>query len=586
MNLIEGFSPDDDEQTLEARVSNHLRIMGLNDAFGYGDWYTTRLGPIVEGTASRIVDYYFDRLRESTVDLIPTAAIEEGPSPNEAHVAPAASEPETEFLNYHFMEHALKNIDGWSESWTTEAEFSDFLLTHWAETYGFQVPKAIAEASTEAQLMEFLQFVHYYREAFYSKAGEYKSPYPEKILTEDYNDFLPLLALLNPAPLNDLQALLQALGIENEADAISVLRPKVELVYSRVGKQLPTDWTDLADPIRLANMQYEGLRDLVTRLNTDWDFKIDFGLDKEFHDGYLRYGYHNVYVDFDVLAGVDRSADLGLFMFLLSFWEPADYVITPPEIVGHIANREWVQAGVNAGLLLAPGLSGKMDNAADLIRRFDAVLNIPGAKWVVQRHDLLGRGFPEQAVDDIMAGRATRPRWGAGHGKYHDADEKIVAGASESIRLEFEAGKFLGNDLGYEVFYLLPDSPSEFRTHVHTVANYQGRGRPDFFITHLGEDGQAVLREFDVYSPTTVDFDGIFQGIKDKVRVRGSGEYRQADRIVLNLARVDGDVNLKELQRKLAGWDISHLDVPLKEVIVIDKIDRNYDLMDIWTFNG
>lgn len=168
MNLIEGFAPDDDEQTLEARVSNHLRIMGLNDAFGHGDWDRIWLEPIVEGTASRVVDYYFDRLRESTVDLIPTAAIEEDPSPNEAHVAPAASEPETEFLNYHFMEHTLKNIDGSSESWTTEAEFSDFLRTHWAETYGFQVPEAIAEASPEAQLLEFLQFVHYYREAFYS----------------------------------------------------------------------------------------------------------------------------------------------------------------------------------------------------------------------------------------------------------------------------------------------------------------------------------------------------------------------------------------------------------------------------------
>lgn len=82
-------------------------------------------------------------------------------------------------------------------------------------------------------------------------------------------------------------------------------------------------------------MQYEGLRDLVTRLNTDRDFKIDFGLDKEFHDEYLRYG-RTIHQDFDILAGVGRRADLGLFMFLLSFWEPADYVITIPEIIEHL----------------------------------------------------------------------------------------------------------------------------------------------------------------------------------------------------------------------------------------------------------
>lgn len=204
MNLIEGFEPDDDERTLEERVSNHLRIMGLNDAFGYGDWYTTRLGPIADSTAARIVDYYFDRVREATAGLVATAEIEGSQSLGKEHVAPAVSEPEPKFLNYHFMEHAQKNIDGWSETWTTEAEFSDFLLTHWTETYGIQVPGEIVEAPLEVQLAEFYLFVEYYRESYFSATGQYESPYPERILTEDYNDFLPLLALLNPAPLNDL----------------------------------------------------------------------------------------------------------------------------------------------------------------------------------------------------------------------------------------------------------------------------------------------------------------------------------------------------------------------------------------------
>ena len=272
MNIIEGFDPEDEEQTLKDRVENHLGIIGLNDAFGHGDWYTTRLGPIVEGAATRIVDYYFDRLRESTVDLIPTAAIEESPSPYEEHVAPAASEPETEFLNYHFMEHALKHIDGWSESWTTEAEFSDFLLTHWAETYGIQVPEAIAEVSPEAQLVEFLQFVHYYRQAFYSQTWQYESPYPERILTEDYNDFLPLLALLNPRPLNDLEALLDVFQWQEEADAVFVLRRRVEAVYSAMGFELPTDWEHMSDAVEMANMLYSGIEAMKARQDSDSSF--------------------------------------------------------------------------------------------------------------------------------------------------------------------------------------------------------------------------------------------------------------------------------------------------------------------------
>ena len=45
MNFIEGSDSDDDEQTIRRRVNNHLRILGLNDAFDRGDWYTPRLSP-------------------------------------------------------------------------------------------------------------------------------------------------------------------------------------------------------------------------------------------------------------------------------------------------------------------------------------------------------------------------------------------------------------------------------------------------------------------------------------------------------------------------------------------------------------
>ena len=584
MNIIEGANPEDDEQTLQQRVSNHLRIMGLNDAFGYGDWYTTRLDPSVSSAAARIVDYYFDRLRDSTAGLVATAAVEGNQSLSMEHVDPAVSEPESKFLNYHFMEHARKNIDGWSETWTSEAEFSDFLLTHWAETYGIQLPGEIVEAPLEVQLAEFSLFVGYHRESYFSATWQYESPYPEMILTKDYNDLLPLLALLNPAPLNDLGALLDVFGWVDEAGAVFVLRRRVEAVYSVQEEELPADWEHMSDAVEMAKMLYTGIEKLIARWQSDSTFlssndpaTAEFGRQYDLFSSPAE--------DFPRLAGIDTSADNGLFMFVLSLWEPADYIITLPEIVEHIGNRELVQAVVNTGLLLTPGLSGKMDNTADLIRRIDAALNVPGVNWFVKRHDLAARAFSKQAVEEIMAGRATRPRWGAGHGKLHGPDKEYLKNASEITHREYDVGDFLAGELGYEVVYIWPDSPSSFVTHVHTSANYQGRGNPDFFIMHPGEDGQIVLREFDVYSPTTDNLGTIFNEIKDKVRERGTGDYTQADRIALDLGRVKGKIDLEDLERKLKSWNTDHLAVPLKEVMVITRSGENYHMKHVWIFN-
>ena len=584
MNIIEGFDPDDDEQTLRDRVENYLGIIGLNDAFGHGDWYTTRLGPAVKHTATRIVDYYFDQVTSSESELRAALAAEHAQVPDEQQVKSEAPDNGPQQLNYHTLEHLRKYVDGWDDTWTTENDVSNFIITHWADTYGVQVPEAIVESPLEVQLAEFLLFVEYHRESYFSATWQYESPYPETILTEDYNDFLPLLALLNPRPLNDLEALLDVFEWQDEADAVFVLRRRVEAVFSVLEEELPADWEHMSDAVEMANMLYAGIEDMLARSQSDSTFlssidpaTLEFGRQ---YDLFSSPGE-----DFQRLARIDRSADHGLFMLLLSLWEPADYVLTIPEILEHIEKGEFFPATVNAGLLILPGFSGKMDNAADLIRRFDVALDIPGVNWFVKRHDLMSRGIPEQAVEEIVAGRATRPRWGAGHGKLYGPDEKYLETASEITRREYDVGEFLANELGYEVVYMWPDSPSAFVTHVHRSANYQGKGFPDFFIMHPGEDGQIVLREFDVYSPTTNNLNTIFGEIKDKVRQQGTGIYAQADRIVLDLSRAGDNIAIESLERRLKDWNTDHLAAPLKEIFVVGKIDENFHMKHIWTFN-
>lgn len=371
----------------------------------------------------------------------------------------------------------------------------------------------------------------------------------------------------------------------DEAGAVTVLRRRVEAVYSVQEEELPADWEHMSDAVEMARMLYAGIEKLKARSQSDSSF-LSSNDPAAFEFGRQYDLFSSPGEDFQRLAGIDSSADAGLFMFILSLWEPADYVMTPPEIVGHIANREWVQAVVNAGLLLAPGLSGKMDNAADFIRRFDAAFNVPGVNWFVKRHDLVARGFSEQAAKEIIAGRATRPRWGAGHGKFYRIDDGVSSKANKStqegIELEINAGKFLANELGYEIFYPGPVHSKGVRAHIHRRANYQGTGNPDFFIMHPGVDGHTVAREFDVYSPISNDPENIYDAIKDKVRHPRSKLYRQADRIVINLRRVEGDLDLESLKAILANKDTYFL----KEIIILDYKDGSYVLEDVLTVSS
>ena len=164
--------------------------------------------------------------------------------------------------------------------------------------------------------------------------------------------------------------------------------------------------------------------------------------------------------------------------------------------------------------------------------------------------------------------------------------EVVDSGASRetqrNIRAQNDVAEFLGSEGGYHVYSLGATDNNQLRTDWHDAIDYKGRGDPDIVILHRSDDGTLDGREFDIYSPNTTDVPKLVTRIKDKVRVRGSGDYRQADRIVLNLEFIQDGVDPAKLKSALEEADTYFL----KEIIVVGKVNDMYKKFDIWTFKS
>ena len=585
MNLIEGFDPDDDEQTLEGRVSNFLGLMGANDAFGHGDWYTTRLDPIVRNTATRIVDYYFDKVEPSQEAQIAASVSDEETMSDEQQVTAEAPQREPKRLNYHSLEHARKYIDGWDEAWTTEGDVSDLIIKKLADTYGIQVQEGFADLPIEDQLQEFLEFVYYHRESYYSRTGPYESPYPWYILVEDYDDFLPLLKLLKPAPLHGPEALADAFGFISEEHAVDYLRHHLELVYMDMGYDLPEDWSTHQDQIQLANMLYTVLEEIKLKRESDRDFDIEFGLDFKFQDAYGLQG-SDVNRDLARLAGTHKLPDYSQFLFILSvIAEPVDYVITGIEVLGDIFRGDGRSALIRALIGFVPGAWGRFykrfrsaDEIVDSFRYFDKVdqraLSVSGRKLP---DDLLNRGYPEQVVRALKSGETTRPV------RHRDRSRRIP---DDQLETSKDIGSRLQNDVadfmlqeGYLVEGLGPNTGAH-RMRVYKDVGHKPSGHPDLVIWQALPDGNYKERYFDVYSPESVKLTTIEREIRDKAS-------RQDGYVVLNLQRTTLD---EKALSTLHGYVSKSRH--LREVIIVDFVGETaagvklYKFVDIWTFDS
>ncbi len=354
MNFIEGFDPEDEEQTIRHRLNNHLRIIGLNDVFGHGDWYSTPMDP-----PTLLASPSF---QNDTIDM---AFADGNIGILQSRKPGAEEEDESQSINLASLNHLRTYVAGWDENWATEADLSHFIINKFANTYGVEVPDDFAGLSVEEQVMTLLQFVHYYREAYYSKTWQYESPHPLSILQEDYHDLLPLLELLDPRPLTDPAVLLDAFSFESQADATDYLRPKVELIYSKLGYELPANWADVEDAVLLANLLHTGIEDMFIRHESDGAFLSDYDPAViEFRNRYFDSGYSPLNEDFQRLSGTYQSPDYSLFAFVLSIvFEPVDWVLTGAEVVDAASKGDWGSALIDFLLSIAPFVSGRVDNA-------------------------------------------------------------------------------------------------------------------------------------------------------------------------------------------------------------------------------
>ena len=585
MNIIEGFDPDDDEQTLRDRVENYLGIIGLNDAFGHGDWYTTRLGPAVKHTATRIVDYYFDQVTSSESELRAALAAEHAQVPDEQQVKSEEPDHGPQQLNYHTLEHLRKYVDGWDETWTTKSDVSNFIINKLAETYEIQVQEGFANLPIEEQLQEFLEFIYYHREAYYSHTWQYESPYPWYILVEDYDDFLPLLGLLKPAPLHSPSALADAFDFVSEEHAVDYLRHHLELVYTDMGYDLPEDWSGLEDSLQLANMLYTVLEEIKLKRESDIDFDIEFSLDNKFQDAYGLQG-SDVNRDLARLAGTHQGPNYSLFVFVISMlWEPADWALTIAEMRDDVARGDGFLAFIRGAIGLLPGAWGRFakrfrsaDEITDSFRWFDAAdqraLRVSGAKLP---DDIFNRGYPEQVVREMTSGEATRPAI------YRDRRRTIPEDHLEKptnigIKLQNDVAEFMFRE-GYLVESLGLENGLH-RLKVYEDVGNKPIGEPDLVIWQALPSGTYEPRYFDVYSPVTVNINTLEREIRDKAS-------RQGGHIVLNLERtVLGVEELNELQRTLRRHQHGHL----REVVILNFVNESvdgvklYEFVDIWTF--
>ena len=541
MNFIEGSDPDDDEQTIRHRVNNHLRIMGLNDVFDRGDWYTTRPGP-----AAPLASPSF---QNDTVDM----AFADGNigilQPDKPGVE---AEAESQRINLVSLDHLRKHVNGWDVTWTTETDLSRFIINKLADAYEVEVPDDFANAPVEDQVMMLLQFVYYYREAYYSKTWQYESPYPWSILERDYDDLLPLLELLDPRPLADPAALLDVFSFQSEADAVDYLRPQVELVYAKLGHELPANWAEVDDAVLMANILHTGIEDMFIRHAADGMFLSDYDSSVfEFRREYSRRGYSTLNEDFQRLSGTYQSPDYSLFAFVLSIaFEPVDWVLTGAEVVDAASRGDWGAALIDFLLAAAPFVSGRMDNTIRHLRE-------GGDNLLTVHLDL-----NQSAIEAMAAGRIVKP------GSHTDLHQQLDAIDSRPIDRRYNVdwrdlkdkyNTFSGvaeNEIGirfWERGFNVVIKPT--RDQLKAVG-YTRSTKPDYIIEGQVFDAMTAL----THKP---------RNIADRLK-ESKLETSQVDRVILDVTR--SNVTLQNLSDQFTQWGDG----------MLYNLETGMDLKEMW----
>ena len=367
MNFIEGFDPDDDEQTIRRRVNNHLRIIGLNDAFDRGDWYTTPIDPSLSHSAAQIADYYFDRRRASQEERPAAPTAEEALLTDNQQVLAQALEADASKLNHRTVQYLQEKFP--DASLATREELQTFLQGRLAQLVPeFDDPEMEWDGLDTQELILFYYAalevaMGMYEETTYSDFENIHNLMDEHdAIEEELNIAVDLIKKAAKTPLEDHAALLEAYGWDAEADAIYYFRHRVEVVYAKLDKQLPPEWAEVDDAVLMANMLYDGVEEMKailesgeTFLNPDDPDAGDWG---EINNALL-------FIDTEpqILTGTNSQPDLSLFVFVASiFFEPLDWALTTLEVIDAVSRGDIGGALGNALLGIVPFVPGSADN--------------------------------------------------------------------------------------------------------------------------------------------------------------------------------------------------------------------------------
>ncbi|MCY4021355.1 MAG: hypothetical protein OXG39_18250 [Chloroflexi bacterium] len=164
-------------------------------------------------------------------------------------------------------------------------------------------------------------------------------------------------------PLEDLNAMLDAYGWEDKAEAIAYFRHRVEVVYGKLNRELPPGWEALDDPVVMANMLHAGIGEMKSILARD-DHFLDFDDPSASDWGMIHNAVGFIDMEPQTLTGTrNLGPDLTLLLFVGSlFFEPLDWVMTAADVAQALEEGDVGGAVLNAFLGLMPFVSSKADD--------------------------------------------------------------------------------------------------------------------------------------------------------------------------------------------------------------------------------
>ncbi|MCY4536600.1 MAG: hypothetical protein OXE52_00055 [Chloroflexi bacterium] len=369
-----GIEPDEEDRRTAEEMANLFRSAGFVEHFDSELRQSLRPGPRSSVGGSPFEGGYFDMafapgqgiLRPGMRFAFATdgeSSDADEPTPVETADPHAEHRPDPSTLNERTVDHLQELFP--DADLKTREELQAFLQGRLAGLAPeFDDPEiGWDEFSTDDMIIFYISALKLAMEMYWlPKDPHYMSD--ERMAIADELGFVEdLIEKAALTPLEDLDAMLDAYGWDSKAEATYYFRHRVEVVYSKLGRELPPGWEELDDPVVMANMLYDGIGEMKsilasgdTFLAPDDPTSADWGM------------IHNAagFIEMEpkMLTGTrNLGPDLTLLLFVGSlFFEPLDWVLTAADVAEALEEGDVGGAVLNAFLGLMPFVSSKTDD--------------------------------------------------------------------------------------------------------------------------------------------------------------------------------------------------------------------------------